>query len=171
MSNQELAITKRQKIFNVLNRTEEIVLVTLLATTVILIFTQVIMRYVFNSSLSWTEELARYMFIWESWLGISLGARMGKHIRIEILINKLKGNAFIVVMTIADILTLVILGFLIYYGVELTDKVFGLMNKSSALRIPMGFVYLALPVSCTLMVVRTVTDLIVRIKGKGVEVV
>ncbi|MCL2601411.1 MAG: TRAP transporter small permease subunit, partial [Treponema sp.] len=51
----------------------------LMSFMVIILFIQVIMRRVFNNSLFWSEELARYMFIWLVYLGISHGARLRKH--------------------------------------------------------------------------------------------
>ena len=44
---------------------------------------QVIMRYVFHSSLGWSEELARYMFVWLVFIGISYGAKVMRHIKID----------------------------------------------------------------------------------------
>ena len=48
------------------------------------------MRTIFNYSLSWTEELSRYIFIWQTWLGTSIALKYKQHIRVEILINFLK---------------------------------------------------------------------------------
>ena len=64
-------------------RFEELILVPSLVFTVILVFSQVVMRYVFQSSLYWSEELARYLFVWQTWLGASLAVREASHIRIE----------------------------------------------------------------------------------------
>ena len=50
---------------------EEYLLVGSLAFNVVLVFFQVVMRYVFQNSLSWSEELARYIFLWQTWVGAS----------------------------------------------------------------------------------------------------
>ena len=47
----------------------------LLSTFTIVLFLQVVMRKMFNNSLSWSEELARYLFIWMVFIGISYGAK------------------------------------------------------------------------------------------------
>ena len=57
-----------KKIAQCYNKLEEWLLVGSLAFSVILLFIQVIMRSVFNSSLSWSEELARYIFIWQIYI-------------------------------------------------------------------------------------------------------
>lgn len=56
---------------------EETILVYSYLLVVPLLFVQVVSRYVFNHSLSWSEELARYIFIWQVWLGSRL-LRQGK---------------------------------------------------------------------------------------------
>lgn len=61
-----------KKLINFYNQLEAHLLVCSLIFTVILVFFQVILRYVFSSSLSWSEELARYIFIWQIWLGTSV---------------------------------------------------------------------------------------------------
>lgn len=170
LKESEKKMSKIKKASFFLNHLEEILLVTFLATTVVLVFLQVCMRYIFNNSLSWTEELARYLFVWESWLGISIGAKHGKHLRIELLTNKLKGRALTSVLTLADIVTLLILGVLIYYGADLTNKMFAMNINSASLRIPMGFIYMALPVGCSCMVIRTLSDIYHRYRSKKQEV-
>ncbi|MDG4674816.1 TRAP transporter small permease [Shinella sp. 838] len=55
----------------------------------LLIFVQVIMRYVFESSLLWSEELVRWLFIWTIWVGIAYAFRVGDHIRITVLSDRL----------------------------------------------------------------------------------
>ena len=82
---------KKAKILvTIWNKAEEYFLVYSLILMVALVFIQVIMRYIFNNSLSWSEELVRYIFIWQIWLGASVGAKNNDHIRIEIFSNKLK---------------------------------------------------------------------------------
>ena len=69
---------------------EEYLLIGSLVFNVLLIFSQILMRTIFNYSLSWTEELSRYIFIWQTWLGTSIALKYKQHIRVEILINIFK---------------------------------------------------------------------------------
>ncbi len=57
--------------------------VVLMSTMSLLLFVQVIMRYVVGRSLSWSEELSRYLFIFFVYAGISYGVRMKRHVRVE----------------------------------------------------------------------------------------
>ena len=64
---------------------EERLLIFSLVFNTLLIFTQIIMRGAFNSSLSWSEELSRYVFIWQIWLGADLAYAYHEHIRVEMI--------------------------------------------------------------------------------------
>ena len=66
---------------------EEFFIIPLMFAMSIIIFIQVIMRYVFQNSLTWSEELARYMFVWLVYFAVSFTARREKHIRIDAAIN------------------------------------------------------------------------------------
>ena len=66
---------------------EEFIIVPLIFAMSVIIFIQVIMRYVFQNSLTWSEELARYMFVWLVYFSVSFTARRQKHIRIDAAIN------------------------------------------------------------------------------------
>ena len=62
---------------------EKMLCVIFLALMSIIIVLQVFFRYVLNNSLSWSEELARYLFIWMIYVGISYGVKMDKHICVD----------------------------------------------------------------------------------------
>ena len=72
--------------FNVLVKWQ---LVLMMMTIAGLTFYQVIMRYVFNSASSWSEELIRFVFVWCSFIAAAVGVREGIHIGINIFVNLL----------------------------------------------------------------------------------
>ena len=72
-------------------RIEEILLVFSLVLMVALIFGQVIGRYVFSSAPSWTEEMARYIHIFQVWIGASYAVKLRQHIRVEAFITRFHG--------------------------------------------------------------------------------
>lgn len=158
-----------KKIINFYNKFEEIFLVILLVVMVILIFVQVVMRYVFNSSLSWSEELARILFIWVSWIGISLGQKKGEHITITMVTDKLKGNVRKVILLLADACTLAILAVLCIKGMEVVNQTMGLGAAMPATGCPKWLVYSAVPLSCFLMAVRVVKDFVLTLTNKNQE--
>ena len=157
-------IKSLKKIGNIYNKLEEYVLVGSLIITVLLIFYQVIMRYVFNNSSYWTEELARYIFMWQIWLGTSIGFRDNKHIKIELLTGKLKGKVKLLFFILSNLLLMVFCIFLVVEGKIFLDKIIFLKMETPALRIPFFLVYASLPVSSFVVCVRILVNLINEFK-------
>ena len=87
---------------------EEVVSIGLLATMVVIVFFQVVMRYVFQASLSWSEELARYLFLWLIWMGAAWATKLRCHISIDALVMRLKGRAKRYVMLISTIIWFIV---------------------------------------------------------------
>ncbi|MDF1587474.1 TRAP transporter small permease [Marinimicrococcus flavescens] len=72
-----------------IGRAEEGFIALLLAAMTCLTFTQVVLRYVFNSSLIWALETITYMFAWLILFGISYGVRVHGHIGVDLLVKAL----------------------------------------------------------------------------------
>ena len=108
--------------FNAVNKAEDICLVAMFAAMIAAIFLQIIMRFVFNNSLSWSEELGKFIFVWISWLGISIGERRREHIRITLIVDKLSVKWQKIFEIIANILLLGILFVTLYYAVILVKS-------------------------------------------------
>jgi len=53
------------------------------------VFTQVVLRYGFNTSLDWAEDVARLFFVWLMFLAVPLGVKSGAHIGVELVVNKI----------------------------------------------------------------------------------
>ncbi|QAA94460.1 hypothetical protein CKA81_11935 [Pollutimonas thiosulfatoxidans] len=105
---------------------------------------QVFFRYVLNDSLVWSEELARYLFVWVSFLGAIIAFHRGMHIEVDILTSMLRDNSKRILDLLTKVLTGVFLLVLIVYGWRIVGATWG--TPSAALRIPMGLVYMAIPV-------------------------
>lgn len=116
---------KENRLFYILNHTEEIVIVGMFAAMVAVIFLQVIMRYVFNNSLPWSEELGKFFFVWITWLGISLGERVGEHIKITMLTDRLPFKVAQVVNILSEIIVIAICAVTFYYGMSLVFSQMG----------------------------------------------
>ena len=144
---------------------EETLLVSSLVVTVSLIFMQVIMRYVFRNSLSWSEELARYIFLYQIWLGASYATKKKAHLRIEILKSKFSGKKGIYFETAVLIIWLAFSTFLALESFNLTRMIFIRGQLSPAMRMPMGFAYASVPIGAGLMSLRLVQNIISGIKS------
>lgn len=148
-----------KKLLNLYNHFEETLLFSALAFSVALIFTQVVMRYVFRDSLSWSEELARYLFVWYTWVGTSYAVAQHRHIRIEILSDFLKGGAKVFLEKMVLVIWAAFSFFLTWEGFQTVKIIAERGQTSAALEIPMYFAYAAVPVGACLMAVRLVIEL------------
>lgn len=148
---------KIKRLSFIYNHFEETLLVGLFAFMVAVIFLQVIMRFVFNNSLSWSEELGRFMFQWLTWIGISLGARLGQHIKITMLTDKLPHRGAQAANIISEIIVIMICVLTMYYGVELSKIFIG--TRFTTIKISLVWGYAALIVGCGLMTVRSLVSI------------
>ena len=150
---------------------EEMVLVSSLVINVIIVFMQVIMRYFFNTSLTWSEELSRYIFIWQGWLGSSIAFVDNQHIRVDLIFSIFKSEkSQRVLHLINNIIWFSFNVFLVYVGVKLLGSMSARNALSSGMRLPLVYVYAALPVSSFILTIRVLLDSIDLISGKKVLV-
>ena len=127
-------------------------------TTVIAL--QVFMRYVLQDSLPWSEELARYCFIWLVYLGISYAVKTERHMRIDVLHLVLKDKGKAILGIIGNLVFLAFAVFAIVYGSQISMKLLTWGQTSPALSIPVGLVYLAGPVGMGLTAIRLIQQLV-----------
>ena len=124
------------------------VLVVLMSLLVVDVLWQVFSRYVLNSPSSFTEELARFLLIWVGLLGASYAAGQRMHLAVDILPNRLEGKSrhylglFILACTVLFAMTV-----MVYGGIRLVWVTLFLGQTAAALQMPLGYIYLVLPLS------------------------
>lgn len=143
---------------------EEIILIPAFTISTILIFVQIVLRG-FNASLSWSEELVRYMYVWETWIGVSYAVKRGSHLRITMLKDKLSGNKKLILEGFVLIVWILFTAFIFFQSLKAIDTIMSFNQKSSALRIPMEYCYSSIPVGMALMAIRLVEGAVMRIKN------
>jgi len=135
---------------------------------IILVFSQFLSRYVFDYSLSWSQELSRYLLIWLAWISVSFTIREKRHIRVEILKDRLPKK----IQTIVEIIVLILWAvFAIFLAVVGTQFVLSIQTSgqgSPMIGLPMWMVYLILPLAGVLMAVRLIQQFIFLIKKEPV---
>lgn len=114
-------------------------------------------RYVLNYSLGWVDELARFIFIWVSFLGAVLAYQDNEHVGLDFVVKNLPFEGLKnFVRFLGDLLVLVVVVFLAYYGWIVANSA---TNVSPALYIPMRIVYIVVPFSAVLMVIINIQKL------------
>lgn len=135
--------------FKILNRTLDLVGNAAFFALFIAVFLQVFFRYVIPFPLVWTEELARYLCVWITFLGAAIGFREKGHIVVEILLNRLSPRSRLVHGIIINIVTALFLLSAFIGSLEMMQRTHGIL----AITMPFirnSYVYLALPVGIIL---------------------
>lgn len=143
-----------KRLDKILGTIEDALGVLFLAGMVILIFMQVVLRWVFGSALNWSEEAARYLMIWCTGFGISASVRKGANIGIQAIVDALPQRLEKIVRLICELLTLAIFIFLTYASVLFANTALVSGQLAPSLQIPIFYVYLAVPVSFAFCVIR-----------------
>lgn len=154
------------KLINLLNKFEEWVNGAILLGATGILFVNVILRYIFHNSTSWAEEAIRYIIIWVTFFGGSICARQGDHVGIELFTSMTPPAVQKALKILADLLSIIFLILLTYYGWLAMRTVIITDQRSPAMLMPMWIVYLALPLGSAFMAFRFICILIQRFKDK-----
>jgi TRAP-type C4-dicarboxylate transport system permease small subunit len=118
------------------------------------LFLQVFTRYVLNDPLSWTEEVARYLYVYIVFLGASAAISDRTHVGIDYFAKALPVRAQWAVSVAVNLLILAALGLLTYWGWRAAMRQWNL--PLVVLDIPYTWVYVVIPITAVLMSLRTV---------------
>ena len=137
-----------EKVFLAANRW---VLIVLLVSMAVIIFTNVALRYLTDQSIEWAEEVSRHMMIWLTFLGAGPVLRYGGHIAVDNLQDALPRTAAVAVRTLIALLLLGFFGFMIWFGTLYVMR--AQYQTTAATQISFAWIYAAMPVGGVLLVV------------------
>ena len=131
-----------------LNKTLEYLLVAIMGILVIDVLWQVISRYILTSPSSFTDELAGFLLIWVGLLGAAYVAGRNEHLAIDILLQRSSAKRKKRLHTVISLIIFLFAFTVMFIGGSwLVYTRFILDVKSAALQLPLGFVYIVLPLS------------------------
>lgn len=139
----------------------------LLAAMTLLTFTQVVLRYVFNTGFSWALELTTIIFAFMLFLGVSYCARIGAHIGVDALVKILPPKLRHASSIAAVLLCILYAGFVIFGSYEYVSKMYLIGIELEDLPIPMWMARAVLPVGYTLLLFRFIQILWSLVTGKA----
>jgi TRAP-type C4-dicarboxylate transport system permease small subunit len=113
------------------------------------VLVQVVLRYAFNSPLTWSEELARYLFIWCAFLGWIVASRRNSHLAMTFVVDRLPGAGRIAVAVLVQLATLLFAWLLGTRGLVLVRNNWDVENV--AVPFNLGVVYLIEPIAAACM--------------------
>lgn len=145
-----------------LGRSVEYLTGSLFVAMIIITFLQVIFRYVFNNSLTWSEELARYLFVWATLLGAALAIKHQSHMAMDSLVAIFSLKVRKIVLVFSSILLITFSILITFSGYKL--MLLAVKQKTTALEIPMPIIYVMFIVSGLLMIYYIIQVMFVKLK-------
>jgi len=152
---------------NKLNRMVILIIVPLFTIMSAVTLIQVLFRYVFKLPLSWTEELARFLFVWVVFLGSAVSVKELSHVGVEYFIGKLSDGKKRVVAIIAYSICIFMALILAKNGWDVTVRTYAQLSPS--MQIPMAYVYLAYPLGFLLSAINFAYHLVSVVSEKAMN--
>ena len=155
LSFREMGVMRR--LILLCNWVEEGALVSATLTMTCLAFVQVVLRYGFDSGLTWVEEVNRYLMVYLTFFGAALGVKYARHIRIELIEKFLGPRGLELVQIGVNFVGLAYSGTITYFAWDITSRLMQLGQTSATLQIPVYFGYGIMPVAAAVMFLRYLT--------------
>jgi len=154
------------RILNPINKLIRLLMILSFSIMVVLIFAQIIYRYVLIRPIPWAEEAARFFFVWATFLGASVAVKNRAHINVSFLVDKISENykkyAKPLILS-SYILCIIFLSTIAIYGLRISFLV--TKQTSPALQLPMVYPYLAIPIGTFMMVLNFIAILLEEIEN------
>lgn len=151
-----------------LSRLEEYLVALLLAFMTVVVFLQVIYRYVLNLPQAWAEDLAKLSIIWLTFLGVCIVTKHGDHIVMPLVLEKFSPRGRRVINLVNNILILIFLAVVIQTGIKMTMLTSGSVTPVYGIR--MSYYHAAIPFSGLIMFIRYLIQTIKLIGIRGSHV-
>ena len=132
-------------------------------TMSVVVAVQVFFRYVLNHSLFWSEELARYLLVWLTFLGASVAYRRSLHPGIDIVYVRMPASIQRRISIFIHLVSMILFGVMIFYGVQFSY--FVRLQISPAMDLPKWMVLCIIPFSGLIFMVHAATFLCRELKG------
>lgn len=147
-------LTMYSKFLDKLESVEKVLLAVSSFAMVVIITYQVILRYCFSASNSWSEELTRYIFIYDVMIAAAMAIRKNSHLQVDFLINLMKPKMKAIFTIIATLVGAVFLAFLFMYTLTLCQA--SAHNISPGTGVSMAVPYAAMPIGAILMILTSI---------------
>lgn len=151
-----------EKVKKVVGNLDQILMAATMAIVCLLLIVQVFFRYVLNSPLIWSEECARYMFVWTVMLGLGYNVRTKNNISVSLLTSRLPGSMQRGLEYITDLVVLASYLFCmppILKYLEAQSRI-----KSTAMRMPMGLLAVSVLIGVLSLLLQTAVSVWLKLR-------
>ena len=129
----------------------------LFAVATLMLFTNVILRYFFDTGLIWVLELVQYLFAWVVLVGAAHGVKAGIHLGIDILLERMSAEVRKVTLLVAISACIFFVAIIDYNAFIYILKIYQWGDLTEDLQIPQWIPYLSIPIGLSLMLYHFVT--------------
>jgi len=150
-----------QSVYAVILRARVIIIYVAISVMVANVTIGVFFRYVLNNSLSWTEELARYLMVWFGLLGMGLALKENEHVSVGFFLDRMPQKAVHIIKIIN--ICLVMFFALVLFKYSLNHLSVVKLQISPSIGIPMYLPYSAITIGSFLMVLECVRHLYLQV--------
>jgi TRAP-type C4-dicarboxylate transport system permease small subunit len=137
---------------------EETLIVACIAFMTVMNFVNVVSRYCFSNSFSFTEEITIMAFVWVSMFGIAAGYKRMSHLGMSYFVEKMPPKMQTPMMWFSMLCSLTLVLIMIVKGVEMVEGQIMLGARTPALQLPLATQGLAIPVGGTFIAIRILTS-------------
>lgn len=133
-----------------INQSLEVVAMVLLVILCAVTFLGVLDRYLLQTGIGWTEELARFLLIWASLVSAAVVVYRGAHFCVTVLVDLLPTGPRRTISLLMNLVTIGVLVVVFVQGIRVADIM--RIQTSPAMDLPMNWIYLSLPVATGVMI-------------------
>jgi TRAP-type C4-dicarboxylate transport system permease small subunit len=150
-----------------LNRMLETVLCLFMTGLVALAFIQVVLRYVFNTSFFWAEEVILFAFTWVIFLAATVNLERGAQFGVDVLVNTLPRIGRRLIQGLMQLGIGAVLCVFVWVGFRFAVGAW--VQESDILRVPKTVLYISLPLAACLMLLVVVRNLLSLVHGQSLK--
>ena len=144
---------------------EEFILMILLIAMSCAIMLQIVMRYFFSASLTWTEEFARYCFVWTGMLSLGYCLKRGSMLRIDIVYLSVPKIFQKILDAIGMVIGILFYGYAFKASLTAVEEAFRGGSSSPAMQIPMYIIYMSAAIGFGLAILRQIQIIVMTLWG------
>lgn len=152
-----------ERVATIMKRMLEALVILSFAMMVILVFAQVITRYLTDNSLTWSEEISRFVMVWMVYLASVLTYNAQQHIVVDALTSQLQGLTKMIVLLVNKLAVMVFVVFVIIGATQFLPTT--AIQKSPANSIVMANVYIVIPISLFCIGILNIRDIVVIVRS------
>jgi TRAP-type C4-dicarboxylate transport system permease small subunit len=151
---EEHLIVVEDEAVNLTFHVDDIIAFVIFWALALVVFLQFFSRYILNDSAAWTEEIARYMLMWVTFIGAAIVMRRGTNIGVEVLMHMLPTGPQRVLRFFIDVVTVGFVGLLCWFSIAITERMG--IQRMTVIDVSMSVVYGGIALGCFLMFWRAV---------------